>query len=60
MMALISNVAIDEVIGLAQSAIANNRVSVQTRFNRGLLAVQGDRVHLQQVVLNLILNAAEP
>jgi PAS domain S-box-containing protein len=53
------NEAIDEVIGLARSAIAKNVVSVQTRFAQGLRAVQGDRVQLQQVVLNLILNAVE-
>jgi signal transduction histidine kinase len=32
---------------------------VETRFTDGLLAVQGDRVQLQQVVLNLVLNAVE-
>ena len=53
------NEAIDEVIGLARSAIAKNAVSVQTRLTEGLPAVQGDRVQLQQVVLNLILNAVE-
>ena len=53
------NEAIDEVIGLARSAIAKNGVSVQTRLTEGLLAVHGDRVQLQQVVLNLILNAVE-
>ena len=47
------------VIGLARSAIAKNAVSVQTRLTEGLPAVQGDRVQLQQVVLNLILNAVE-
>ena len=53
------NEAIDEVIGLARSAIAKNGVSVQTRFTEGLPAVHGDRVQLQQVVLNLVLNAVE-
>jgi C4-dicarboxylate-specific signal transduction histidine kinase len=51
--------AIDEVIVLARSAITRNGVSVQTRLAEGLAPVQGDRVQLQQVVLNLILNAAE-
>jgi signal transduction histidine kinase len=53
------NEAIDEVIGLARSAIAENGVSMQTRLTEGLPAVHGDRVQLQQVVLNLILNAVE-
>ena len=47
------------MIGLARSAIAKNGVSVQTRLTEGLLAVKGDRVQLQQVLLNLILNAVE-
>jgi PAS domain S-box-containing protein len=34
-------------------------VSVQTRLSEKLYPVPGDRVQLQQVVLNLILNAAE-
>jgi PAS domain S-box-containing protein len=53
------NEAIDEVMGLARSAIAKNRVSVQTRLIEGVLAIHGDRVQLQQVILNLILNAVE-
>ena len=53
------NEAINEVIVLARSAITRNGVSVQTRLAEGLLPVQGDRVQLQQVVLNLILNAVE-
>src|SRR5262249_26091284 len=36
-----------------------NGVSVQARLADGLLSVHGDRVQLQQVVLNLILNAIE-
>jgi PAS domain S-box-containing protein len=53
------NEAINEVIVLARSAIAENGVSVQTRLTEGLLPVEGDRVQLQQVVLNLTLNATE-
>jgi signal transduction histidine kinase len=44
---------------MARSAIADNRVSVQTRLAKGSLAIHGDRVQLQQVLLNLILNAVE-
>jgi PAS domain S-box-containing protein len=53
------NRAIEEVIGLAQSVITENGVSVQSRLASGMAPVLGDRVQLQQVVLNLILNAVE-
>jgi len=53
------NEAINEVIALAQSAIAKNGVSVQTHLTEGLAPVEGDRVQLQQVIRNLILNAVE-
>jgi PAS domain S-box-containing protein len=53
------NPAIQEVIGLAQSTITESGVSVQSRLASGMAAVHGDRVQLQQVVLNLILNAVE-
>jgi PAS domain S-box-containing protein len=53
------NEAINEVIVMVRSAIADNRVSVQTRLAKGSLAIHGDRVQLQQVLLNLILNAVE-
>jgi PAS domain S-box-containing protein len=53
------NQAINDVIVLAQGAIVKNGVSVQTRLAEGLFHVQADCVQLQQVILNLILNAAE-
>jgi signal transduction histidine kinase len=53
------NAAINEVIVLGRSAIINNRVWVQTRLSDGLFPVHGDRVQLQQVALNLLLNAVE-
>ncbi len=53
------NAAINEVIVLARSAIIRNGVSVQTRLADGLCPVHCDRVQLQQVILNLILNAVE-
>ena len=53
------NEAINEVVVLARDAIIRNGVSVQTRLAEGLFPFQGDRVHLQQVVLNLLLNAIE-
>ncbi|MET0720209.1 MAG: ATP-binding protein, partial [Tardiphaga sp.] len=53
------NEAIKEVIEMVQAPIEKNRVSVRTRLAAGLISVCGDRVQLQQVMLNLILNAVE-
>ena len=53
------NEAINVVIVLARSALTANGVSVETRLAEGLFPVEGDRVQLQQVVMNLILNAVE-
>ncbi|HXO72781.1 MAG TPA: ATP-binding protein, partial [Bradyrhizobium sp.] len=53
------NDAILEVIALTRTEAANNSVSVRTKLAEGLPPVQGDRVQLQQVLLNLILNAIE-
>jgi PAS domain S-box-containing protein len=53
------NAAINEVIILARSVTNRNGLSVQTQLSAGFVPVLGDRVQLQQVLLNLILNAAE-
>jgi PAS domain S-box-containing protein len=53
------NEAVTEVVELARSAIATHGVSLQMRLAGELFGVQGDRVQLQQVILNLILNAIE-
>ncbi|MEA2892908.1 MAG: hypothetical protein QOI05_3701 [Bradyrhizobium sp.] len=53
------NDAILEVIAIARTEAANNGVSVRTQLVEGLPAIQGDRVQLQQVLLNLIINAIE-
>jgi PAS domain S-box-containing protein len=51
--------AILEVIALTRAEAANNSVSVRTQFAEGLPRIQGDRVQLQQVMLNLIVNAIQ-
>jgi PAS domain S-box-containing protein len=53
------NDAILEVIALTRTEATNNSVSVRTQFAEGLPRVQGDRVQLQQVMLNLIVNAIQ-
>jgi C4-dicarboxylate-specific signal transduction histidine kinase len=53
------NATINEVLMLARGAINRSGVSVQTCLTEGVLPVQGDRVQVQQVLLNLILNAIE-
>jgi PAS domain S-box-containing protein len=53
------NGAIEEVTVLARGEITKNGVSVDTHLTEATLSIEGDRVQLQQVVLNLILNAIE-
>ena len=53
------NAAIDEVIMLVRGELSKHRVSVQKELAEGLPPVHADRVQLQQVMLNLILNAIE-
>jgi PAS domain S-box-containing protein len=53
------NEAISEVIELTWGEATKNGVSIQTRFAERLPAVKADRTQLQQVILNLILNAIQ-
>jgi PAS domain S-box-containing protein len=50
---------IDEVIGLVQSDSRAQSVSIRRTPVPGLPAVRVDRVQLQQVILNLVINALE-
>jgi PAS domain S-box-containing protein len=53
------NEVIQEVLALTRRELQRNMVAVRTLFDDGLPQVVGDRVQLQQVVLNLIMNASE-
>ena len=50
---------IREVIALTQAELQRNEVRLQTRIADGLPLVPGDRVQLQQVIINLVVNAVE-
>jgi len=51
--------AIREVIELSRAEATKNGVSVQTQLADTLPLAKGDKIELQQVVLNLIVNAVE-
>ena len=53
------NAVIQEVIELTRSEAMKNGVLMRTELADGLPLVRGDRVELQQVILNLVLNAVE-
>src|SRR4030081_2473523 len=53
------NEAILEVIEVTRSELLRNGVSLQTELAKGWPLVRGDRIQLQQIVLNLIMNAVE-
>ena len=53
------NEAIREVIELTRGEAVKNGASVQTALEEGLPLIEGDRVQLQQVVLNLVINAIQ-
>ena len=53
------NETILEVIALARSEAQQSRVSLQTQLSKEVPLIRGDRIQLQQVILNLIINAIE-
>ena len=53
------NEVVREMIALSLSTLQKNRVLLRPELTDGLPLVMGDRVQLQQVILNLLLNASE-
>src|SRR5215469_13560305 len=53
------NETMREVIALTRSELRRSGTSLQTQLAEGLPLISADRVQLQQVMLNLILNAVE-
>ncbi|MES3003567.1 MAG: PAS domain S-box protein [Pseudomonadota bacterium] len=53
------NEAILEVIALTRAEVRRNSIELETLLGADVPPVEGDRVQLQQVVLNLIVNAIE-
>jgi PAS domain S-box-containing protein len=53
------NGMIQEVLALTQPELRSNRVSLQTQLTDDLPVVLGDKIQLQQVILNLVVNAIE-
>jgi PAS domain S-box-containing protein len=53
------NEAILEIVKLTRAAMSDHSVLVKMQLSEGLPHILGDRVQLQQVMLNLIMNAIE-
>ena len=53
------NDAIKEVVALIRSEVERNRISLETEVSNDLPLVLADRIQLQQVILNLMINAIE-
>jgi PAS domain S-box-containing protein len=53
------NGVIEEAVVFAQNEVQRNRVSLQTQLGYDLPLIMGDRIQLQQVILNLLINAIE-
>ncbi len=53
------NKTIEEVIELTRSEIQRHDISLETRLSTDLPLIRGDRIQLQQVILNLMINAMQ-
>ena len=53
------NQIIREVIALAQSELQRNRITLETQLSDNVPPILADRIQLQQVMLNLMMNAIE-
>jgi len=53
------NEVTQEVIALSLSDLQRNRVALQSELAEDLPAITGDRIQLQQVILNLLRNASD-
>lgn len=53
------NEATQEVVSLSLSDLQRNRITLRSQLSEDLPPIQGDRVQLQQVVLNLLKNASD-
>jgi PAS domain S-box-containing protein len=53
------NEALSEIVELTRGETTKNAISVQMQLPHRLPTVRGDRVQLQQVILNLLINAIE-
>ncbi|MEH2513537.1 PAS domain S-box-containing protein [Nitrobacteraceae bacterium AZCC 1564] len=53
------NETVRDVVALTRSELLKHNVSLQTELAANLPLIEGDRIQLQQVILNLILNAVE-
>ena len=59
MLRLDLNEATEEVIALSMSDLQRNRVILRSELANNLPTVMGDRIQLQQVILNLLRNGAD-
>jgi signal transduction histidine kinase len=53
------NLVIQDVLTLSRPELQKDRVSLRTQFAVDLPIVLGDKIQLQQVILNLVVNAIE-